>query len=228
VLTEGTSPGASEYGEDELRAAVEEAALYGKHVAAHAHGAEGIKRAVRAGVRSIEHGSLIDDDAIRLMAESGTYLVADVYCGDWIAEEGRREGWSEATLRKNDETTNAQRAGFEKAVRAGVKVAFGTDSGVYPHGLNARQFSYMVRFGMSPAEAIRAATLTAAELLGWDETLGSVEAGKAADLVAVQGDPTDDPACLERVDFVMKAGEVLKTSSPASVLMGSPRAVRSA
>ena len=222
VLTEGTNPGAPEYSEEELHAAVEEAAMYGKHVAAHAHGAEGIKRAVRAGVRSIEHGSLMDDEAIDLMAEHGTYLVADIYCGDWIAEEGRRAGWSEATLRKNDETTDAQRAGFEKAVGADVKIAFGTDSGVYPHGLNARQFAYMVRYGMTPTDAVRAATLTAAELLGWEDRVGCIEDGKAADLIAVDGDPTEDPACLERVDFVMKAGEVLKDKLARLRPDGSP------
>ena len=132
VLTEGTTPGAPEFSEDEIRAAVEEAALYGTHVAAHAHGAEGIKRAVRAGVRSIEHGSLMDDEAIDLMASHGTYLVADIYNGDWIAEEGARGGWSADVIRKNEETTDAQREGFEKAVKAGVAIAYGTDSGVYP------------------------------------------------------------------------------------------------
>ena len=139
VLTRGGTPGAPEFTEGEIRAAVEEAALYGTHVAAHAHGAEGIKRAVRAGVRSIEHGSLMDDESIALMAEHGTYLVADIYNGDYIAETGRREGWPADTMRKNDETTEAQREGFRKAVAAGVRIAYGTDSGVYPHGDNARQ-----------------------------------------------------------------------------------------
>ena len=145
VLTEGTTPGAPEFSEAEIRAAVDEAALYGTFVAAHAHGAEGIKRAVRAGVRSIEHGSLMDDEAIELMAESGTYLVADIYNGDWIEDVGRKAGWSKNVLRKNEETTEAQRTGFTKAVKAGVKIAYGTDSGVYPHSLAARQFAYMVR-----------------------------------------------------------------------------------
>ena len=141
VLTEGTTPAAPEFSEDEIRAAVEEAALYGTHVAAHAHGAEGIKRAVRAGVRSIEHGSLMDDEAIDLMASHGTYLVADIYNGDWIAEEGARGGWSADVIRKNEETTGAQREGFEKAVKAGVAIAYGTDSGVYPHAWAGRQFA---------------------------------------------------------------------------------------
>ena len=141
VLTEGTNPGAPEFSEDEIRAAVEEAALYGTYVAAHAHGPEGIKRAVRAGVGSIEHGSLMDDECIELMAEHGTYLVADIYCGDWIEEEGTRAGWSPNSLRKNRETTDAQREGFEKCVKAGVKIAYGTDSGVYPHKDVGRQFA---------------------------------------------------------------------------------------
>jgi len=215
VLTRGTAPGAPEFSEDEIRAAVEEAALYGTFVAAHAHGAEGIKRAVRAGARSIEHGSLIDDEAIELMAERGTYLVADIYCGDYIAEEGLRRGWPEEILRKNEDTTDAQREGFQNAVKAGVKVAFGTDSGVYPHGWNARQLPYMVRFGMTSMQAVQSATIVAAELMGWDDRIGSVEPGKLADLVAVEGDALEDVARLTDVAFVMKGGEVLK--GPSSV-----------
>jgi imidazolonepropionase-like amidohydrolase len=189
---------------------VEEAALYGTFVAAHAHGAEGIKRAVRAGVRSIEHGSLIDDEAIEMMAERGTYLVADIYCGDHIAEEGRRRGWPAETLRKNEETTEAQREGFEKAVKAGVKVAFGTDSGVYPHGWNGRQLPYMVRYGMTSMQALQSATIVAAELMGWEDRIGSVEPGKLGDLVAAEGDALEDVARFTDVSFVMKGGEVLK------------------
>jgi imidazolonepropionase-like amidohydrolase len=210
VLTEGTTPGAPEFSEAELRAAVEEAALYGTWVAAHAHGAEGIKRAVRAGARSIEHGSLADDEAIDLMVEHGTYLVADIYDGDWIAEVGERDGWSANVLRKNRETTEAQREAFTKCVKTGVKLAYGTDSGVYPHAMVGRQFSYMVRYGMTPMEAVTSATKTAAELLGWDDRVGSIGAGKLADLVAVEGDPFEDIALLERVGFVMKGGRVLK------------------
>lgn len=210
VLTRGTDPGAPEFGEEEIRAAVEEAALYGTFVAAHAHGAEGIKRAVRAGVRSIEHGSLIDDEAIEMMAERGTYLVADIYCGDYIAEEGRRRGWPVETLRKNEETTEVQREGFEKAVKAGVKVAFGTDSGVYPHGWNGRQLPYMVRYGMTSMQALQSATIVAAELMGWEDRIGSVEPGRLADLVAAEGDALEDVARFTDVSFVMKGGEVLK------------------
>jgi imidazolonepropionase-like amidohydrolase len=210
VLTEGTTPGAPEFSEGEIRAAVEEAAHYGTHVAAHAHGAEGIKRAVRAGVRSIEHGSLMDDEAIDLMASHGTYLVADVYNGDWIAEEGARGGWSADVMRKNDETTDAQREGFEKAVKAGVAIAYGTDSGVYPHAWAGKQFAYMVRYGMTPMEAIRSATVVASELLGWRDRLGSIAPGMFADLVAVAGDPLEDISLLENVPFVMKGGAVVK------------------
>ena len=210
VLTEGTTPGAAEFSEDEIRAAVDEAALIGTHVAAHAHGAEGIKRAVRAGVRSIEHGSLMDDQAIELMASRGTYLVADVYDGDWIAEEGARSGWSAAVMRKNEETTDAQREAFTKAVKAGVKIAYGTDSGVYPHRFVARQFAYMVRLGQTPAEAIRSATSVAAELMGWQDRVGSIVPGKLADLIAVEGDPLDDVSVLEDVRFVMKGGRVVR------------------
>ena len=150
VLADGTEPGQSEYTEAEIRAAVEEAGRRGRFVAAHAHGAEGIKRAVRAGARSIEHGSLMDDEAIALMKLHGTFLVADIYNGDYIDSVGRRDGWSAEILRKNLDTTEAQREGFRKAVAAGVNIAYGTDSGVYPHGDNARQFAYMVRYGMPP------------------------------------------------------------------------------
>jgi imidazolonepropionase-like amidohydrolase len=210
VLTRGTSPGASEMSEEEIRAAVEEAGRYGAFVAAHAHGAEGIKSAVRAGVRSIEHGSLIDDEGIELMLEHATYLVADIYCGDWIATEGRRQGWPADTLRKNDETTGAQRDGFRRAVAAGVSIAYGTDSGVYPHGRNAHQLSYMVRHGMTALGALRSATRDAAELMGWSDRVGAIAAGRYADLIAVAGDPLDEIGVLERPMVVVKGGVVVR------------------
>ena len=209
VLTEGTVPSAPEFSEAEIRAAVEEAALYETHVAAHAHGAEGIKRAVRAGVRSIEHGSLMDDESIALMAEHGTYLVADVWMGDWTIEQGEREGWSPNVMRKLRETTDVQREGFAKAVEAGVRIAFGTDSGTYPHGMNAHQFATMVKHGMTPIEAIRSATVVAAELLGWRDRVGAIEPGLFADLVAVRGDVLSDVGLLTDVDVVMKGGVLL-------------------
>jgi imidazolonepropionase-like amidohydrolase len=210
VLTEGTTPGAPEFKEEEIRAAVEEAWLYGAFVAAHAHGAEGIKRAVRAGARSIEHGSLMDEESIDLMASAGTYLVADIWNGDWIEQEGTREGWSESVMRKNEETTQAQREGFALCVKAGVKIAYGTDSGVYPHEMVAKQFPNMVRFGMTPMEAIQSASLVAAEMMGWDDRVGSLRPGRFADLIAVDGDPTEDVSVLEDVRFVMKGGVVYK------------------
>jgi imidazolonepropionase-like amidohydrolase len=212
VLTEGTVPSAPEFSEAEIRAAVEEAALYETHVAAHAHGAEGIKRAVRAGVRSIEHGSLMDDESIALMAEHGTFLVADVWMGDWSIEQGEREGWSPDVMRKLRETTDVQREGFAKAVEAGVRIAFGTDSGTYPHGMNAKQFASMVKYGMTPLEAIRSATVVAAELLGWRDRVGALEPGLFADLVAVEGDVMNDVDLLTDVSFVMKGGRVVSAT----------------
>ena len=210
VLTAGTKPGTSEYTEAQIRAAVEEAASRGSFVAAHAHGAEGIKRAVRAGVRSIEHGSLMDDEAIALMARHGTWLVADIYNGDYIDEIGRRDGWPEEILRKNRDTTDLQRSGFAKAVKAGVHIAYGTDSGVYPHGDNARQFAYMVRYGMSPLQAIRSATIDAARALGQDKDIGSIGPGKAADLIAVACDPLRDIECLRSIRGVIKGGKLIR------------------
>lgn len=206
VLAAGTEPGESEYTEAEIRAAVEETAKRGTFVAAHAHGAEGIKRAVRAGVRSIEHGSLMDDESIALMKQYGTWLDADIYNGDYIDTVGRADGWSEEILRKNLDTTDAQRQGFRKAVEAGVNISYGTDSGVYPHGDNARQFAYMVKYGMTPLQALQSATISSAKLLGKDKEIGSIAVGKAADLVAVQCDPLQDIECLRQVRGVVKGG----------------------
>lgn len=209
VLTLGTDPGAIELPEPWIRAAVEEADALGLYVAAHAHGAEGIKAAIRAGVRSVEHASLIDDDGIAMLADHGTYLVADVYDGDWIAEEGRRAGWPDETLAKNDATTQAQRVAFSKAVQAGVRIAYGTDSGVYPHPMVAIQLGYQVRLGQSPLEAIRSATHTAAACLGWDDRVGSIEVGRYADLVALDADPLLDIASVRRPASVIKGGTAL-------------------
>ena len=210
VLTSGTNPGEPELTEDEIRAAVEEAESRGSHVAAHAHGAEGAMRALRAGARSIEHGSLIDDAVIHLMVDRGAYLVADMFDGDWMLEQGPRLGYSDEVLRKTEMTNDAQRENFAKAVRAGVRIAFGTDSGIYPHGMNARNLAYHVRYGQTPAEAVRSATLTAAELMGWEDRVGSIRPGRYADLIAVDGDPFDDVSVLEDVPFVMKGGVVVK------------------
>jgi imidazolonepropionase-like amidohydrolase len=215
VLTLGTKPGVPEFTQEALEAAVEQAAEYGTYVTAHAHGAEGIKRAVRAGVRAIEHGSQLDDEGIELMLERGTYLVADLYDGDFIAEEGVRRGWSSETLEKNAAMSDAQRVGFGKAVPAGVNLAYGTDAGVYPHGWNAKQLPYMVRFGMTPMQALQSATAVAARLIGWDDRLGSIRSGLLADLVAVPGDPLEDLSVFEDVRFVMQGGVVVKPQPPS-------------
>jgi len=210
VLTSGTKPGVPEYSEQELKAAVTEAAKYGAQVTSHAHGADGIKNAVRAGVQSIEHGSLIDDEGIALMKKQGTYLVADIYNGDYIDEVGKIQNWPEEYLRKNTETTDAQRSGFRKAVSAGVQIAYGTDSGVYPHGWNAKQLPYMIKYGMTPMQAIQSATIAAARLLKWDHEVGSIREGKYADIIAVKGNQLGDLSQFEKVEFVMKGGVIYK------------------
>lgn len=211
VLTSGTTPAASEYSEEELRAAVEEAEAHGVYVAAHAHGTEGIHRAVRAGVRSIEHGSYLDDEGIALMRRRDVWLVADIYNGDYIDEIGRRDDWPEEILRKNAETTQTQRDGFRRAVRAGVHIAYGTDAGVYPHGQNARQFAYMVANGMTTMQAIQSATINAAEMMGRADDIGSIRPGRRADLVAVAGDPLADVNLLyTALVGVMKDGAVIR------------------
>ena len=210
VFTSGTTPTAPEFTEEEIRAAVEEAARHGTFVAAHAHGAEGIKNAVRAGVRTIEHGSYLDDEGIALMLKHGTWLIADIYNGDYTEEVGTRDGWSEEILRKNRETTGIQRAAFAKAVKAGVRIGFGTDAGIYPHGENARQFAYMVQYGMTPLEAIRSATTSAAASLGRSQELGSIAPGKFANIIAVKGDPLENVDVLRQVSAVIWKGALVK------------------
>ncbi len=215
VLSEEESVGAPQYSQEELNAVVQEAAMWGKKVAAHAHGAEAIKRAVRAGVASVEHGSLLDDEGIRLMKERGTYLVADIYNDDYILAEYTRLGYPQKIIDKERQVGRLQRENFKKAVQAGVKIAFGTDAGVYPHGWNAKQFAHMVRWGLTPMQAIQAATVNAADLLGWADRVGAVEPGKFADVIAVAGDPLQDVTVLEHVGFVMKGGAVVKDSLTA-------------
>ncbi len=210
VLAPGTNPGASEFSEAEIRAAVDEAALYGAVVAAHAHGAEGIKRATRAGVRSIEHGSFADDEALGLMAERGTYLVADVWAGDWMVDEGTKAGWPAETMRKIVDTTETQRDAFRRALKLGVRIGFGTDSGIYPHGMNIHQLPKMVELGLSPINAIRSATLWAAECMGDDE-VGALEPGRYADLVAVTGHDIGDLSCfVTEMETVVQGGVVVR------------------
>lgn len=206
VLTAGTKPGAPEFTEDELCAAVETAAEAGTYVAAHAHGPAGIKRAIRAGVRSIEHGSMLDGEAIELMVSRDTFLVADLYDGDYILETGPERGYSEEVLEKARQTTEAQRIGFSDAIAAGVKVAFGSDAGVFPHGTQARQFCHYVKYGLSPRRAIQSATRWAAELMGWQDRVGTLAPGTFADIVGVEGNPMDDIRLLQEVDLVMKDG----------------------
>ena len=210
VLSEEESVGAPQYSQEEMNAVVEEAAMWGRKVAAHAHGAEAIKRAIKAGVASVEHASLIDDEGIRLARERGTYLVMDIYNDDYIMAEYKRLGFPQKILDKEARVGRLQRESFRRAVQAGVKLAFGTDAGVYPHGWNGKQFAKEVEFGLTPMQAIQTATVNAADLLGWSDKVGSVQPGRFADLVAVSGDPLADIHELERVSFVMKGGVVYK------------------
>lgn len=213
VLAIGTEPGAPELTEAEMRAAVEVAKANGSYATAHAHGAEGIKAAIRAGVRSIEHASLIDDEALQMAKDAGVWLVMDIYNGDYIDDVGTKEGWPEEYLRKNRETTDVQREGFAKAVKMGVKIGYGTDSGVYPHGGNAKQFAYMVRYGMTPMQAIQSATIEAAKAMGEEAEVGSIVEGRFADLIAVKGDPITNIRVLETVAAVMKAGKIIRVQT---------------
>jgi imidazolonepropionase-like amidohydrolase len=210
VLSKGDSPGSPQFTLEELKAAAETAHMGGRKIAAHAHSTEGIKNAILAGIDSIEHASLIDDEGIRLAKEHGTYLVMDIYNDDYILNEAPKWGLPTENLEKERMVGRLQRENFRKAVQAGVKMAFGTDAGVYPHGDNARQFFYMVKFGMTPAQAIRAATSSAADLIGRAQNVGTIEAGKYADIIAVNADPLADVRALEHVDFVMKGGVVYK------------------
>lgn len=210
VLAYGGVPGEPEMTPAELGAVVDVAHGAGIKVAAHAHGAESIRQAILAGADTIEHASLIDDEGIALARERGVALSMDVYNGDYIEIEGRRQGWPEEFLRKNLETTEAQRQGFTRAHAAGVDIVYGTDAAVYPHGLNARQFEIMVARGMTPMQAIRSATSLAASHMGWSELVGELSPGRFGDLVAVCGDPLEDVTVLQHVDVVVKGGLVYK------------------
>ena len=215
VLAVGSEPGALELTPEMIQAACDEARRLGKYCIAHAHGAEGIKVAIRAGARTIEHASLPDDEALALAKERGVWLDMDIYNGDWIDEIGTRDGWPAEYLRKNRETTDTQRTGFSKAVKLGVPITYGTDAGVYPHGLNARQFSYMVRFGMTPIQALASATSEAAKALGREE-LGSVKPGHVADLVAVAGNPLENISVLQCIDGVVQGGRLIHRDDAAA------------
>ena len=210
VLSKGDSVGGQQYTLEEMQALVDEAHQHERKVAAHAHGAEGIKTAIIAGVDSIEHGSLIDDEGIRLAKEHGTFLVMDIYNDTFILEHGAEVGMLPESLEKERQIGQLQRDNFRKAFEAGVRMAFGSDGAVYPHGDNGKQFSYMVEYGMTPMQAIQAATVHAAELIGWPDAVGAIEAGRFADIIAVEGNPLDDVAVLEDVRFVMKGGNIYK------------------
>ena len=210
VLTHGSSPNATEFTPEELQAGVDEARNFGLRVEAHAHNPEGIKNAIRAGVASVEHATLIDDEGIALAKKNGTYLDMDIYDEECIEEEGKKGTIPLDFLEHDQALGEKQRQNFRKAVEAGVKMAFGTDLGVCPYGTSPKQFAFMVRYGMTPMQAIQAATSNAADLLGHSDIIGSIQPGKSADLVAVSGDPLKDIKLLESVEFVMKEGKVYK------------------
>jgi len=210
VLSKGDSVGGQQYTFEEMQALVDEAHQHERKVAAHAHGAEGIKAAIMAGVDSIEHASLIDAEGIKLAKEHGTFLVMDIYNDTFILEHGASVGMLEESLEKERQIGQLQRDNFRKAFEAGARMAFGSDGAVYPHGDNGKQFAYMVEYGMTPMEAIQAATVHAAELIGWPDAVGAIEAGRYADIIAVRGNPLEDVSLLENVGFVMKGGVVYK------------------
>jgi imidazolonepropionase-like amidohydrolase len=215
VLSRGDRPGAPQFSLAELKAAADEAHAGGRKIAAHAHGAEGIKNAINAGIDSIEHASLVDDEGIRLAKQHGTYFVMDIYNDDYLLGEAVKFGLTQEKIEKEKAVGQLQRDNFRKAWQAGVKMAFGTDAGVYPHGDNARQFAVMVKYGMTSAEAIRAATASAADLIGRTKDVGSLAAGKYADIIAVSGDPLADVKVLEHVQWVMKGGKVYRNELTA-------------
>jgi imidazolonepropionase-like amidohydrolase len=210
VLTHGSNPKSQEFTPEELQAAVDEASHFGLRVAAHAHAPEGIKNAIRAGVASVEHATLIDDEGIALAKQRGTYLVMDIYDDECIQEDGRKGSMPTDFLEHDRDLGEAQRQNFRKALKAGVKLAFGTDAGVCPYGIDARQFAYMVKYGMTPMQAIQSATSSAADLIGRSSEFGSIKPGRYADLIAVAGDPLQDVSLLENVQFVMKDGKIYK------------------
>ncbi len=210
VLSKGDDPQASQYTLEEMKAIVADAHRLGRKVAAHAHGAQGIRWASEAGVDSVEHASYIDDAAIAELKKNGTYLVPTLYLGDWFMENAEKNRVPDFLLVKAKAVIPAARKNVAHAFASGVKVAFGTDAAVYPHGLNAHEFGVMVKLGLTPLQAIQAATVNDADLLGWSDKVGTIEAGKWADIIAVDGDPLKDVTTLEHVKLVMKGGEVVK------------------
>ncbi|MFK7888325.1 MAG: amidohydrolase family protein [Gammaproteobacteria bacterium] len=210
VFSKGTKVGMTQYTLEEMQAIVDEAHTHERKVAAHAHGTEGIKRAIEAGVDSIEHASFLDEQAIRMGKRKGTFFALDIYNTEYTLSQGAANGVPQENIDKEREVGERQRESFSMAVKMGAKVVFATDAGVYPHGHNAKQFARAVRFGMTPAQAIASATQVSAELLGWEDRVGYVGPGMLADIVAVKGDPLQDISVLEDVDFVMKGGVVYK------------------
>ena len=210
VFSKGDSVGATQYTLEEMQAIVDESQMHGRKVAAHAHGNEGIKRAIRAGVDSIEHASFLDREAVQMGIDSGTYFAIDIYNTEYTLEQGAANGVPEENINKEREVGTIQRQSFTLAVEMGAKVVFATDSGVYPHGLNGRQFARAVRFGMTPTQALQSATTVSAELFGWEDQVGQIAPGMYADIIAVDGDPLDNISEMEDVDFVMKGGVVYK------------------
>jgi imidazolonepropionase-like amidohydrolase len=210
VLTHGSNPKSQEFTPEELQAAVDEASHFGLRVESHAHSAEGIKNAIRAGVASVEHATMIDDEGIALAKAKGTYLDMDIYDEECIQEAGRKGNIPKDFLLHDAELGQIQRDNFRKAVKAGVKMSFGTDAGVCPYDRSVRQFALMVKYGMTPMQAIQAATTSAVDLLGRSDVMGSIKPGRYADVIAVSGDPLQDISVLEHVQFVMKDGKVYK------------------
>src|SRR5712671_3745268 len=213
VLSKGDQPGTPQYTLEELQAIAEEAHKLGRKVAAHAHGTQSIKDAIRAGIDSIEHSSLIDDEGIALAKQHGTYLVFDIYNDDFILQEGAKAGMLAESIEKEKKIGRLQRENFRHAFQSGAKIAYGTDSGVYPHGDNAKQFGKMVEWGMKPIDAIQAATINAADLIG--VKAGAIEAGNFADIIAVDGNPLENAPVLENVKFVLKGGAVARNDFAA-------------
>ena len=210
VFSRNTEPGQQQMTYEEMKAIADEAHMWGLKVAAHAHGASGIREAIRAGIDTIEHASLIDDEGIRLARERGAWLSMDIYNTEYTQSEGAKNGVLEDNLRKDREIAEVQREGFRKAVKAGVKMVYGTDAGIYPHGDNAKQFVWMVKYGMTPLQAIQSATVNAAQALGREGDVGAVAEGRFADMIAVKGDPLKDVSVLESVPVVIKGGVVVK------------------